>query len=205
MEHAPDDKVLQVSKWTRCTLIGLVCPVFCFWQPYEEWMDNWYFITAMFAIGTFSVITNFPSLLVMMHTKPMYWSELIDNQSYDHLRRKDKYKFQKRFLFSTKVVVFLCAPAIFDYYLNQRPGETWWDVVLTIYVSFCFIQTLMSYWGSVMLWIMDHYKRKSQSRYNSPAPIVRTYMDSELDIPPLTITTSQLEEKQASVQQHSKV
>lgn len=183
--HTPDNDILKVPWWCRFFLIGIIAPVFSFYQPYPEYMDNWYFITAMFTLGTFAIITNFPSALIMMHTKPMFWSDLIDNANYDHLANTDRYKFQKRFLLLNGCVVFFTVPAILDYYFNQREHETWWDAILLLYVSFCFLQTVMSYCGAFMLWLMDVCKRRQQSRFNSPVVNPLNHLSSTTDRPPI--------------------
>jgi hypothetical protein len=160
-------RLYEVSALQRSTLVFLVCPAFVFWNPYS-WMCNWYFVTSMFFFFALALAFNVPRIVVALHAKPIYMCDLEDEQD---LNPVERYRFQKRFLWTQQAWFIFSLPLIADYYVNryqqQLNRQNVLEVMVITYGALCMIGSAASYTGSLMLWIIDAVKKLSASRPSS--------------------------------------
>ena len=153
----------------------LIIPPFIF----KEYLYNFYYFTPVLIIISFSLFWNFPQIATLMHTRPLYFSDLevtIEQKNIFKTEEafniaKQKYKFI--FMICLSIVTSILIGALFDIWLiktkntNDLPeiiGIT--GGMLSMYGKF------QNYFGKFLLYILFRVKEKNNilTNNNDPSP-----------------------------------
>lgn len=157
----------------------LIIPPFIF----KDKLYSFYYFTPVLIIISFSLFWNFPHMATIMHTKPLYFSDLevniekkdMFNTEKDFNKAKHKYKII--FMICLSVATSILIGALFDLWMvktenkNNLPeiiGIT--GGILSIYSKF------QNYFGKFLLYILFRVKEKNNNLSNEsiePSPIKR--------------------------------
>ena len=155
--------VYEVRTWQRFLLLLIHCPLWVFYKPID-FMHNLYFDSAMWSLFTAAVVFNFPRGVVMLQSKPMYFSDLSSN---NEIHVSDRQRYQRIFLMCQQVLLIIGIPTIIDYYVLRYPDLTRRDAfelaVLT-YGALSMVYTVASYTGSLLMALTSTCREKSTPR-----------------------------------------
>lgn len=100
----------------RFLLITVLLP-FVAGIPYTEliWARSVYYIIFTTGIATYALLLNFPSIVSSVHSRPLYYGDLIDDKYVDPTVRR---RFQYLFIFILQITLTLISSGLIYYYYD---------------------------------------------------------------------------------------
>lgn len=134
-----------------------------------EFATQVYYITPCSLISFYLILYNYPYFLKSIHTKPLYFEDLEDNDAIDS---EVKRKFQKTFLIIINFILPFIASAIVDYmvYRFRDSSLSWFEVLGFVGGMISLYRSIWDHVGRFLLmYLMDKkqkviFKRKESRR-----------------------------------------
>lgn len=159
----------------------LLIPFFALPSYFFPILRTVYYITPSVAVCSYVILYHCPYFLKSMHTKPLYFEDLEDNEA---IRESLKRKFQDVFLKIINVLLAIIVGGLVDYFLYrfQRSSLSWFEILGLIGGMLSLYRTMWDYVGRFLLMVL--MLKKEQLRSPSSALLA---VRPELDPPALSL------------------
>lgn len=148
--HSKDTKIYK--RW----MLALFLVPFIPFIPHMDILDNGVYYSVTIGLCAYAFFINFPWLIKVLHSSPVYYEDLEDEKYEDHHSRK---QHQSVFIFSNQILIALITMSLVYYYqykyihsnlsLFEMAGVLWGiaSLMLSIYNFMAKItKSLISWW-----------------------------------------------------------
>lgn len=148
----------------------LVIPLMAIPPIFLKYFQSVLYITPCTVLGSYIILYHFPYFLKSMHTRPLYFEELENNEEIDKNLKKC---FQDIFLKVINIVLAIVIGAIVDYafYRFHDSKLSWFEILGLIGGMLSLYRSAWDYIGRVLLlWLSfqkSYYNDKRKRKYSN--------------------------------------